>query len=319
MAPRGHRVLTRCGATRRLATQTSRILPFGGRGLCLGRLAPDIVGRTRTRFGPCALPREGLGRSLPAGAGFVPALSTRGRPLPGLPFQVDRLKQRRQFARCQVAPGTDRQVREAERSDTHPPQPFDRNPGRVHHIAHQMVRPFMDHHSEDETLRRLTQNPKLLRNHAMSIDDDPIAYSLQDRVGGPGQRQNVVLLVKLIARVHDAVRDVAVVGQQQETFGVAIEAADRVDPLRDPDDIHHGAAIPLILGRRDVSARLVEDQVPRTLRPEEFSVNLDLGAVGIGLRAEFGDDSTIDRHPPGRDQRFRRPARSDAACGENAL
>jgi hypothetical protein len=232
---------------------------------------------------------------------------------------VDRLEQRRQLARRQVAPGADGETRQTERSDTHTPQSLDRNPDRVHDVAHQVVRPLVDHHLEDETLGRLPQNPKLLRNHAMPFDHDPVAHPLQHGVGGTSERQDVILLVELVPRVHDAVRDVAVVRQQQQTFGVAVEPAHRVDPLRDPDDVHHRAAIPLVLRRRDVATRLVEDQVPRTLRPQELPIHPDLGAVGIGLRAEFGHDLTIDGHPPGRDEFLRRPSRSDATRGEDAL
>jgi hypothetical protein len=101
----------------------------------------------------------------------------------GLSFQVNRFQECRQLTRCQIAPGADRQTGKTERSHTHPPQSLDRNADRVHDVAYQMVRPFMDHHLQDESLRRLTKDPKLLRNHAVPVDHDPVADPLQHRIG----------------------------------------------------------------------------------------------------------------------------------------
>jgi hypothetical protein len=69
----------------------------------------------------------------------------------------------------------------------------------------------------------------------------------------------VVLLVEFVARVHDPIGDVAVVGQQEQPFGVAVKPAHRIDPLRDLDDVHDGAPVPLVLRGRDVAAGFVEN------------------------------------------------------------
>lgn len=131
-----------------------------------------------------------------------------------------------------------------------------------------MVRPLVYHHPQDEPLRRLPQNPKLLRNHTVAIDHDPGADPLQDRIGRTRQGQDVVLLVEFISGMHDPVRDVAVVGQQQETLGVTVQPPHRVNPLPDLDDVHYRPAVSLVLRRRDIAARFVEDQIPRSLRSQ---------------------------------------------------
>jgi hypothetical protein len=177
----------------------------------------------------------------------------------------------------------------------------------------------MDHHPQDETFRRLPENSELLRDHAVTIDDDPVAHALQHILRRTSERQDVVLLVEFVARVHDSIRHVSVVGQEEESLGVAIEPADWVNPLRDLDDVHDGAPVPLVLRRRDVATRFVQDEITWPLRPQQLSVDADLGANRIGSRAELGHDLAVDAHPSGRDQRLRRPPRSDAASGENPL
>jgi hypothetical protein len=236
-----------------------------------------------------------------------------------LTFEVDSFEERRLLARRQIPPGTDGKTGQTEWTDADAPESLDRDADGVHDVPHQMVGAFVDHHLEDEPLGRSPQDPELLRNHAVPVDHHAVPDPLQDHVARTRQRQDVVLLVELVARVHDPVGDVAVVGQQQQTLGVAIEAAHWVDALRDLDDVHHRAAVPLVLGRRDVTARFVEDQVPRTLRPEELAVDSDLGTRRVGLGAELRHDLAVDGDSSGSNQRLCRSARGDAARGENAL
>jgi hypothetical protein len=129
----------------------------------------------------------------------------------------------------------------------------------------------------------------------------------------------VILLVELIPRVHDPVGDVAVVGEEEETFGVAVEPTHRVDPFPDLDDVHHRPAVAFVFRSRDIAARFVEDQIARPLCPEQLPIDLDLGASWIGFGAELGHHLPVDGHPSGRDESLRRPSRSDAARGENTL
>lgn len=212
---------------------------------------------------------------------------------------MDRLEEGRLFAGGEVAPGTKREPRHAQWADPHAAQSFDGNPGGVHHVPHHVVRPFVDHHLEDEAFRRLTKDPEFLRHHAVPVGDDAAPYPLQDAVVRPGERQDVVLLVEFVAGMHDPIGDIAVVGEKEEPLGVAVESPDRVNPLRNLDDVHHGAAVSLVLRRGDVAARFVEDEVARSLRAQQLAVDADLGANRIGLRAELGDDRPVDADPTG--------------------
>jgi len=62
--------------------------------------------------------------------------------------------------------------------------------------------------------------------------------------------------------VHHPIRHVAVVSKEEETLGVAVESAHGIDPFSDVDQFHHGAATSFVVGRGDVAARLVQQDVP---------------------------------------------------------
>ena len=54
----------------------------------------------------------------------------------------------------------------------------------------------------------------------------------------------------------------AVVGENEQPFGVEIETADRIDVLPDSlEQIEHGRTPLRIRSRRDIAARLVEEEV----------------------------------------------------------
>lgn len=119
--------------------------------------------------------------------------------------------------------------------------------------------------------------------------------------------------------MHHPVGDITVIGKEQQSFGVAIEASDRVDPLGDMHQIHHRSSIAFVFGGGDVPTRLVEDQIARSLNANEISVDSDHRLAGVGARTEFGDDNPVNGNPTGKDHGFGGAARSHAARGENAL
>jgi hypothetical protein len=73
------------------------------------------------------------------------------------------------------------------------------------------------------------------RGHPI-LELDSVAERPQRRLVHRGAAHNrTVGLVHLEARVRQAMREVAVVSQQDQPGGVGVKAADRVEPLRRPD------------------------------------------------------------------------------------
>jgi hypothetical protein len=91
----------------------------------------------------------------------------------------------------------------------------------------------------------------------MPLDHDPGSHPLQDVIGRAGKGQDVILLLQLVPRVHNPVGNIAVVGKEQQPFGVPIESANGIDPFRDVNQIHHRPPIALVFGGSDVPAWFV--------------------------------------------------------------
>lgn len=188
-------------------------------------------------------------------------------------IQADCLKQRCQFALSQITPLTQRKPCDTDWTDSHAAKPVHCNSGGIHHIADDVIGPFMDNHFEDEPIARLTENAKLLRNDAMPLDNNPRAHLLHHVVAWSSRSNDVVLLLQLVARVHHPIGDIAIVGEEQQAFGITIETTNRINALRDMDQIHHGPAVSLVFGCGDISTRFIENQIARTLRPDKIAID----------------------------------------------
>ncbi len=67
-------------------------------------------------------------------------------------------------------------------------------------------------------------------------------------------------------RFHEPVRELAVIGQQQQAFTGVVESADRIDASPDAaEQVHHGGPLLRIAHGSDVSFWLVQQQVHVTL------------------------------------------------------
>jgi hypothetical protein len=113
--------------------------------------------------------------------------------------------------------------------------------------------------------------------------------------------------------------DLAIVGEQQQTLGLAIEPADWHDPTFHADEVHNRVATTLVVHRRDVALGLVEQDVAPPLVRNEIPVYLDLLALCIDFRAKFGHDNAIDANPSFNDHFFCPAARRDTARREDSL
>jgi hypothetical protein len=100
-------------------------------------------------------------------------------------------------------------------------------------------------------------------------------------------------------RMRDLEGEVAVVGQEDQPFGVKIETAHGIDPLADAfDQIDHGPAALRVFDRGHHFLRLVEKDVAMGLGAgDELPVDFDVIARSVGFRSELGDDAAVHRDP----------------------
>ncbi len=160
----------------------------------------------------------------------------------------------------------------------------------------------MDDDPDDGAVLDVLDRPDDLRLRALAIDDDPAPEPIQHRGRRVAVEQRLVLLVDLVARMHDAVGDKPIVRQQQQPLGLAVKPPDRHDALAHLDEIHHGVATSLVRHRRDVTLGLVEHDITQALAGDDLPVNLDLLARWVDPGTELGDHLAIDAHPPFDDQ-----------------
>jgi len=106
--------------------------------------------------------------------------------------------------------------------------------------------------------------------------------------------------------VQETVGQLAVVGEEQQTLGVEVEAPDRIQLARvGRQEIEDDGPAGRIAPGGDVSARLVEEQVLQRGAPGQRSpVDRDAIVLGIRLRARLEPDGAVDGDASFREQPF---------------
>lgn len=230
---------------------------------------------------------------------------------------MDRLAQRLEFPIGQVSPGPAWDRAKLQWPDSRADEAHDRVSNFLEHTADNAVAPFVDDDADDGTVLGVAHRPDDRWSRPLPIDVDALAELLEHRCRRVSVEQRLVLLLDLEARMHDAVRDLAIVRQQQQPLGLAVEPANWDDALVDWHEIHDGVASALVVGRRDVSARFVEQDVAAARVRDEHPVDLDLLPFGVDLSAERGDNDSIDPDTPLGDHLLGLAAGRDAARRED--
>jgi hypothetical protein len=117
----------------------------------------------------------------------------------------------------------------------------------------------------------------LVRARGAVVELDPAGEPLHVGRRQRGLGLDGVELLDLVARVHQAVGELAVVGQQQHAGRVAVEPPDgHHAPLAElaVEQVHHRAALLRVVGGGDRVARLVQHDVREGLRVDRAAVDL---------------------------------------------
>jgi hypothetical protein len=121
-------------------------------------------------------------------------------------------------------------------------------------------------------------------------------------------------LLDAVAGMREAVRELAVVRQEQRTRRIRVEAADRDDMRFLRDELDDGLASLRIADRRDDVGRLVQQQMRELLLRDPLPVDLDrVLALDDGVELP---GLAVDEYAAGFDQLVGLAARRDACPGE---
>ncbi len=120
--------------------------------------------------------------------------------------------------------------------------------------------------------------------------------------------ERVILLGERIARMRQTEGERAVIGQQQETLSVAVQAPHWVEAPRAQlvgQQIEHRGAALGIACRRHWAGRLVQQHRGVLWRDAHRpAIDTDIVGVRIHAGAKLADDLAIDRHAPRVHQRL---------------
>ena len=119
-------------------------------------------------------------------------------------------------------------------------------------------------------------------------------------------------LVDPVSRMGQAVRQIAVVGDQDQPFAGPVQPADREQPFVRANQVDHAGPPIGIPAGRDDARRLVHGEVQPFGVGQRRSIHADQLPHRIDARAEFRDDLAIDFDATGQDQLLAFAAAADA-------
>ena len=133
---------------------------------------------------------------------------------------------------------------------------------------------------------------------------------------------NRVLAVHRVARVHQAVGELAVGGEQHQARGVDVEPADRHPTLgaQTGQALEDSAPAFRVAARRHLSGRLVVgEQAAGFLRRNEYATPVDPDLIAGAEPGARGGHAAVDPNPPLRHPLIHGPTRSDPGRREALL
>jgi hypothetical protein len=122
------------------------------------------------------------------------------------------------------------------------------------------------------------------------------------------------------SRLHQLVRQLTVIGEQQQPFTVEVEAPDGIKARLAAHQLHHRGASFGIGDRGHVSPGFVHHDVLVTLSAgKQLVVDADRVGLGIGFAAKLGDDRPVHHDQSSLNHFFGFAARGDAGGSDDLL
>jgi hypothetical protein len=170
-----------------------------------------------------------------------------------------------------------------------------------------------EHHSQRRSPSFDGESRHLSGPRGPSVDVDTLTPPHQVRVLHDAVHLGKVDLGRLLARMEQTERKIAVVGEQERARGAEVEASHGNDAGTDVLHVlgHRGAPRGVRHGAHHVP-RLVKHEVHECLLLHPAPVHLDTAALRVGLGPELRDDASVHGDTPPCDQFFR------ASTGSNA-
>src|SRR5215467_8053228 len=171
-----------------------------------------------------------------------------------------------QMARAHLLDRAFGQIAKLERTKRHPDQAVDRKPEMAEHVLDLAVLALAHGEDEPDIAALLTLELRLDRTIAHTVDADAMAQRVEARLLHAAMRAHAIAAQPTGRRQLQHTRQPAVVGEQEQSLGVHVEAAD-ADQARQLLRQRRKDRRPAlrIHVRRHESARLMIEEEPRAL------------------------------------------------------
>lgn len=200
-------------------------------------------------------------------------------------------------------------------------EPPDRMPDRGADPLDEVRPPLGNDDLEPGVLLGALEDLDGLRRRHSILEPHAAAQLLERRLVGHAAHLREIGAGHLKARMHQTIRERAVVREEQRTLGVVVEPPDGKQPLiRIGQEVAHRRTTLRIVHRRHDAWRLVEQQVlPLAARRDELLVDHHEVLARLDLGAELTHHLVVHLHPARGDQLLRVTAGGDARVREELL
>src|SRR6185437_1550877 len=169
-------------------------------------------------------------------------------------------------------------------------------------------------------LRRSRHHPALVRTRLAPLNHQARANLFQPRWRRPSAHLHQIGLLNFGRSPRQRVRQLAVVGQQQQPFARIVQPAHRKHPLAAANQPHHRGPVLRIADGRYISLGLVHDVIAKPLRTmQQLAIHADMVPRNIGFCAQFGYSSAVDLHAPCQDEFLGLAPRAYTGSGQDLL
>lgn len=187
------------------------------------------------------------------------------------------------------------------------------------HPANLAILAFIENHFEHRALLVLTA-----KSHTLGVDfafgqTNPLAQAIEELRGRHTGHLNQVFLLDSIARVGQEIRKLAVVRQQDEPFARAIESPNGKETTIARHQIYDPRPTSRVVVGGHHADRFVQDVHHAAGVRQPFTIHTNILGPRVDLRAERGDNLTIDLDPSGSDQLLAGAATSKPGRSQHLL
>lgn len=197
------------------------------------------------------------------------------------------------------------------------------DPDEFFHFVSQLVKHpadlAVDSLAQDNSHARHSDRLHFFHSRALTVEHHAGEQLRRERWLPGAIERHFVFLFDFVTRVRHSLREVAIVRQDEEAFGLRIEPADieKARELRGQEVEDRVARVGVGAGRNKPDG-FVQDDVELAFATHQPAPDFDVISLG-GLRAEVGADAAVDRDAAVGNQLIAMPPRTGTGGGEKTI